>query len=112
MKRLFVTSIAAFALTVLLCAAAWAGMVAQGKCIENDKAAKTIKIEEYDINFTPENKYGTPTGTVTVFDVSEAKIGIPPEPGDILRIAYTSDNDKYHAVKVMNVTKQDLSKKK
>lgn len=112
MKRIALTLASALVLAVLLCSAAWTGMVAQGKCIEYDKAAKTIKIEEYDINFTPENKYGTPTGTITVFDVSEAKIGIPPEPNDILRIAYTSDNDKYHAVKVMNVSKQDLSKKR
>lgn len=111
MKRQLLTLASALVLAVLFCSAAWAGMVAQGKCIEYDQVAKTIKIEEYDTHFTPENKYGTPTGTITVFDVSEAKIGIVPEAGDILRIAYSGDTKKYMAVKVMNVSKQDLFKK-
>ena len=111
MKRHPLTLASALILAVLFCSAAWAGMVAQGKCLEYDRAAKTIKIEEYDTNFTPENKYGTPTGTITVFDVSEAKVGITPEAGDILRIAYSGETKQYKAVKVMNVSKQDLFKK-
>lgn len=112
MKRAILTIASALALTVLLCATAWSAMVAQGKCIEYNKESKTLKVEEYDTNFTPENKYGMPTGNLTVFDVSEAKIGIPPEPGDIVRIAYTADQNKYMAIKVMNVSKQDMNKRK
>lgn len=112
MKRTILTIASALALTVLLCSAAWSAMVAQGKCLEYNKESKTIKIEEFDTNFTPENKYGMPTGTVTTFDVSTAKIGIPPEPNDILRIAYSTDQNKYMAIKVMNVSKQDMNKRK
>ena len=94
----------------------WAGQalafgVVQGKCLENNKDQKTIKIEAYDTNFGPENPYGKSTGILTVYDVSEAKVGITPEPGDILRIAFTVEGEKKKAAKVMNVSKQDLRKK-
>ncbi|EFL51115.1 hypothetical protein DesfrDRAFT_2060 [Solidesulfovibrio fructosivorans JJ]] len=85
--------------------------VVQGKCLESNNAQKTIKVEAYDTNFGPESPYGKSTGILTVYDVSEAKIGIPPQPGDILRIAYTVEGEKKKAAKVMNVSKQDLRKK-
>ena len=103
-------SIAALMLTVLT-AAAWAGEVSQGRLIGFGTAPTTITIEEYDINFNAQNPYGTPTGIVTQYDVSSAKIGIAPEPGDILRIAYVENGDSRRAFKVMNVSKQDLRKK-
>ncbi len=85
--------------------------VAQGKCLENNATQKTIKIEVYDTNFGKETPYGHATGIQNVYDVSAAKIGITPEPGDILRIAYTVEGDTRKAAKVMNVSKQDLRKK-
>ncbi|WP_022661479.1 hypothetical protein [Paucidesulfovibrio longus] len=96
--------LAAFATTAL------AGEVAQGRCVSID--AQTLVIEEFDLVKTPENKnYGNPTGIESSFDLAAAKIGIPPEPGDILRIAYDVKGNAKHAIKVMNVSKQDLSKK-
>jgi len=85
--------------------------VAQGKCLENNVDQKTIKIELYDINFGKEAPYGHATGIENVYDVSAAKVGIKPEPGDILRIAFTQEGDTRKAAKVMNVSKQDLRKK-
>lgn len=85
--------------------------VAQGKCLENNVDQKTIKIELYDINFGKEAPYGHATGIENVYDVSVAKVGIKPEPGDILRIAFTQEGDTRKAAKVMNVSKQDLRKK-
>ncbi|MDD4733030.1 MAG: hypothetical protein PHX58_13990 [Desulfovibrio sp.] len=101
--------------TLLLMAAfaasALAAEVAQGRCVSID--AQTLVLEEFDTVKTDANKhYGNPTGIETAFDVSAAKIGIPPEPGDILRIAYVIKGDAKQAIKVMNVSKQDLSKKK
>jgi hypothetical protein len=84
--------------------------VVEGKCLENNKDQKTIKIEEYDTNFSKENPYGKPTGIEAVYDVSQAKIGIVPAPGDIVRIAYTVEGEKKKAAKIMNVSKQDLRK--
>jgi hypothetical protein len=39
-------------------------------------------------------------------------IGIPPEAGDVLRIAYDVKGTDRVALRVMNVTKQDLRKDK
>ncbi len=92
-------------------AGAGAGEVSQGRFISADGSPASFTIEEYDVNFSPDNPYGTPTGIVTRYDVSGAKIGIRPEPGDILRIAYEDQGDVKRALKVMNVSKQDLRKK-
>ncbi|EGJ49076.1 hypothetical protein [Desulfocurvibacter africanus] len=111
MIRKFAASFALLALGVLLFAAsAYAGEVAQGKCLNYTKGG-TLVIEEYDTNFTPEMKYGHPTGIESSFDASKAKVGMIPEPGDILRIAYDADGSSKRATKIMNVSKQDLRKK-
>ncbi len=102
---------AALTLVTFLAGQALAFGVVQGKCLENNKDQKTVKIEEYDTNFDQASPYGKTTGIQTVYDVSQAKIGINPEPGDILRIAYTVEGEKKVAAKVMNVSKQDLRKK-
>jgi len=106
------TSLALAALLSLVAAgAALASEVAQGKCVEYNKDAATITIEEYDLNFSKEAPYGKPTGVMSVFDAKDAKIGIPPAPGDVLRISYKPEGSAKQALKVMNVSKQDLRKK-
>lgn len=95
----------------LLAAAAWAGEVSQGRLISADPASAVYTLEEFDTNFSAETPYGLPTGIVSTYDVATAKIGIHPEPGDILRIAYEEIGEHRKAVKVMNVSKQDLRKK-
>jgi hypothetical protein len=85
--------------------------VSQGKCILFDKQTGTITIEEFDLQFSDQDPYGRPTGVESVFDVSGAEIGIMPETGDILRLAYRVDGDRKVALRVMNVSKQDLRKK-
>lgn len=90
---------------------AMAAEVAQGKCVKFNQATKTLVIDEYDVNITPEHKYGTPTGKQLTFDVAQALIGITPVPGDIVRIAYDPKSSDMKAYRVMNVSKQDLRKK-
>ncbi len=120
MRRMATTLILALALG-LWAGAALAAEVAQGKCLEYDTAARTITIEEYDINFSKEHPHGVSTGVVSTYDVKNAKIGLPPAPGDILRIAYEipgekratlaaqgAPGDRRAAIKVMNVSKQSL----
>jgi hypothetical protein len=85
--------------------------VVQGKCIDLDKEAKRVVLEEYNTEITKDSPYGKPSGVMTVLDFSSARIGIPPEIGDVLRIAYTMEKGIKRAVKVMNVSKQDLRKK-
>jgi hypothetical protein len=48
---------------------------------------------------------------VNEYLIDKALVGIPPEPGDILRIAYEVRGTDRVALKVMNVSKQDLRKK-
>jgi len=110
-RKALTTLLAGLALTLLMAGAAMAAEVIQGKCLEYDQSAKTITVEEYDINFDAENPYGHATDIKSVVDVTSATIGIEPEPGDILRIAYNVQGDAKVALKVMNVSKQDLRKK-
>ena len=90
---------------------AMAAEVSQGKCIQFDENGKQIVIEAYDTQFGKTSPYGLATGEQEVFDVSEAMIGIHPEPGDILRLAWIMKGDVKSALRVMNVSKQDLRKK-
>ncbi len=93
--------------------AAWGtcAEVSQGKCLKFEEANKLITLEEYDTDFSPEHPYGRPTGVTALYDASGALIGAPPKPGDILRIAYEVKGTQRVALKVMNVTRQDLMKK-
>jgi len=88
-----------------------AAEVSQGKCVAVDTENNVITIEEYDTNFSTEFPYGKPTGVQSVFNVAKAQIGMKPEPGDILRLAYVVKGTDKVAIKVMNVSKQDLRKK-
>lgn len=90
---------------------ATAAEVIQGMCVVVDKDKNIIAVEEYDLNFDAEYPYGRSTGNVAQINVAEAKIGIDPEPGDILRVAYKVMGSDKIALKVMNVSKQDLRKK-
>jgi hypothetical protein len=90
---------------------ALAAEVAQGRCIEFDKEKMRVVIEEYDTNFGPEHPYGRPTQAKSAYDLGRAQLGIPPKPGDILRIAYEVRGTERVAIKVMNVSQQDLMKK-
>ena len=75
-----------------------AAEVVQGKCLAFDEAGHTMTLEnEID-------------QAQVVFDLTLAKIGLVPEPGDVIRVAYKVDGSKNMAIKVMNVTKQNLRK--
>ena len=111
MKIRTYTLIAALLAVFWLGSTALAAEVSQGKTLSFDAAAKRIQIEEYDTNFSPTTPYGHPTGIVSEYDLSKAKVGIHPDNGDVVRIAYRIDGDLKVALKVMNVSKQDLRKK-
>ena len=111
MKRKLYLSALCLAVCLFFAVNSGASEVIQGKCLEYDTAAKTIKLEEFDTNFSKDAPYGQSTGIISVVDCSKAKIGIFPEPGDILRVAYKVNGEVKEAIKVMNVSKQDLRKK-
>jgi opacity protein-like surface antigen len=108
MKQIFFLCLVMIAVAASPAAAA---DVSQGKCIQYDKQQKVIIIEEYNIQFSAQNPYGQSTGIQSRYDVSKALIGITPEPGDILRLAYDVNGQTKVALRVMNVSKQDLRKK-
>ena len=99
-----------FSLVLLFAALAAAGEVAQGKCLSFDQKGMILVIQEYDTQFSKEHPYGQPTGNQSTYKASDAQIGIPPEKGDILRISYKMDGNDRVALKVMNVSRQDLKK--
>ncbi len=110
MKRALYTALC-LSLVVLLAAVASAGEVAQGKCVSFDQKGMVIVIEEYDIQFSKEHPYGRPTGVQSSYKAADAQIGVLPQSGDILRISYVVRGKENVALKVMNVSKQDLMKK-
>ena len=110
-KRFCLYYISCVLTLIFLVTPALAAEVAQGKTVTNDIKTKLITIEEYDLKFTPENKYGNPTGKTLVFDLSDALIGKEAAPGDVVRIAYKVIDGKNKAIRIMNVTRQDIMKK-
>ena len=79
--------------------------VYQGICISLDDGGKALVLENTE---PASNRI---EGTQAVFDLTEARVGLTPEPGDTIRIAYQEEDGVYRAVKVMNVSKQDLRQK-
>jgi hypothetical protein len=111
MKRHLLVGLATI-VAVLCCVSLSLGAeVAQGKCVKIEQDGTLVTIEEYDIQFSKENPYGRPTGVKSVYTLSKAETGVPAAVGDILRIAFVVKGNEKIAVKVMNVSKQDLMKK-
>lgn len=110
-RKTALTIASAAVLFVLLCASAMAAEVLQGACVSFDEDNHVIVVEEYDLNFDEEFRYGHPTGIQSEIDLKDALIGITPEAGDVVRIAYVVDGDQKVGIRVMNVSKQDLMKK-
>jgi hypothetical protein len=101
------------ALALFISNPADAASVVQGELVSDyTTGIATIKVNEYDINITNDKPNGNPTGTITEFEISDAMIGAKPEKGNILRIAFIEEGGKKKALKIMNVTKQDLRKQK
>jgi hypothetical protein len=110
MKKIFCCTIAVM-LAMALALPAMAAQITQGKCISYDTEKKSVTIEEYDLNITKEHPYGVSTGKQVVINVATSLIGATPEPGNILRIAYQEKGQEKVAIRIMNMTKQDLMKR-
>lgn len=111
MKIRIVSYLVALLLVLGLSVPVMAAEVAHGKCVSFDADKKVVTIDEYDRAYTKESKYGKPTGKQLTFNAAEALIGIIPAPGDVLRIAYTKKGNDLMAVRIMNVSKQDIMKR-
>ena len=111
MKRHILISLASIVAVLWCVSLALGAEVTQGKCVKIEKDGTLVTIEEYDTQFSKENPYGSPTGRTSVYDLSKAEVGVPAAVGDVLRIAFVVKGKDKMAVKVMNVSKQDLKKK-
>jgi hypothetical protein len=85
--------------------------VAEGKVVKMEENGTLLTIDEYNIDISKQYPYGHPTGVQSAYNLSNAMIGMPPAVGDILRIAYEMKGKERMAIRVMNITKQDLMKK-
>jgi len=72
--------------------------VAQGVCLSYDAPAKTLILRNELDN------------QEIVFDLAEAQVGILPQQGDVVRVAYQRAGQKNTARRVMNVTRLDIRK--
>ena len=91
--------------------AAMAAEVVQGKCVAIDVEKKTYTIEIYDTARDKGHPYGRSTNKNIVMNYSKAQVGKDPEVGNILRVAYKVEGTDNMAIRVMNVTKQDIMRK-
>ena len=91
--------------------AAMAAEVVQGKCVSIDTEKKTYTIEVYDTTKDKDHPYGRSTNKNIVMNYSKALVGKDPEVGNILRVAYKVEGTNNMAIRVMNVTKQDIMRK-
>lgn len=111
MRRKIICYALTLVLGLFLAALANAGqVVVQGKCVSYDQAKNLLTVEEYNLTVTKQYPYGTPTGKQVTVNTADALIGIPPAQGDVLRVAYDTGKEN-KAIRVMNVSKQDLRKK-
>lgn len=113
MKRTIFLTASLLALIGVLCLSSslFAAEVAQGKCVKLDAQAKTLTLELYDTVFDKANPYGNPTGEEIEINYANSLIGVEPQEGDVLRIAYTKKDSVNAAIRLMNVTKQGLMNK-
>jgi hypothetical protein len=104
---------AAMCVILALCLAApcMAASVAQGKCVVFNVEKNVLTIDEYDLNFSKENPYGKSTGKQLTFKITpETLIGKTPQPGNVLRLAYEEKGGEKTAIRIQNITKQDIMK--
>lgn len=112
MKRMMLGTVLVFVAAFFMAATSLAADVAQGKVLSMDKATNILTIEEFDTHKSPEHPYGRPTGVTSEYKIDKKTlVGIAPQPGDVVRIAFTTQGTERLAVRIMNVSKQDLRKK-
>jgi hypothetical protein len=70
--------------------------VVQGKVLSVDAGGKVIAVQDEAM----------PDGAPILIDISQAEIGAPPVPGDLVRLAYRVDGGRNTALRVMNLTHQ------
>jgi len=104
MKRLFILGLVISVMSVLGCHAESKSYVYQGKCLRFSAADQTLELKNTQPELNPI------PGETAVFNLANAKLGANPDPGDVIRVAYKVEGNSFFALKLMNVSKQDLRK--
>ncbi|MCF8042773.1 MAG: hypothetical protein K9K65_05355 [Desulfarculaceae bacterium] len=79
--------------------------VYQGTCLALTDGGKALVLANSQPKLNPLK------GDKAVFDISKAKVGLAPDLGNVIRVAFFVEKGQNVAIKVMNVSKQDLRKK-
>lgn len=112
MKRSLFGFFLALTAVFIMSSTALAADVAQGKVLSMDAATNILTIEEFDTHKSADHPYGRPTGVTSEYKIDkQTLIGIKPQVGDVVRIAFKTQGTERIAVRIMNVSKQDLRKK-
>jgi hypothetical protein len=105
MKRLFILVLAVSVMSVLGCRdESNKSYVYQGKCLRFSEADLVLELKNTQPELNPI------PGETAVFNLARAKVGLPPALGDVIRVAYKIEGKSFLALKLMNVSKQDLRK--
>ena len=104
MKRLFIPVLVVMVMSALSCSDGSKSHVYQGECLRFSAAEKILELKNTQPELNPI------PGERAVFSLAEAKVGLNPAPGDVIRVAYKVEGNSFLALKLMNVSKQDLSK--
>jgi hypothetical protein len=104
MKRLFIPVLVVLVMSALSCRNESKSYVYQGECLRFSAADKILELKNTQPQLNPI------PGDGAVFNLAEAKVGLSPAPGDVIRVAYKVQGNSFLVLKLMNVSKQDLSK--
>jgi hypothetical protein len=105
MKRLFILVLAVSVMSALGCRnESNKSYVYQGKCLRFSEADRVLELTNTQPELNPI------PGETAVFNLASAKVGFSPAPGDVIRVAYKVEGNSFLALKLMNVSKQDLRK--
>jgi hypothetical protein len=94
----------AAALTALGCSDGTKSRVYQGVCLKYNPTDQILELKNSQPQLNPI------PGETAVFNLANAKVGLTPDPGDVIRVAYKAEGNSLLALKLMNVSKQDLRK--
>jgi hypothetical protein len=92
------------AISALSCSGGSKSHVYQGVCVKYSATEQILELKNTQPQLNPI------PGETAVFNLANAKVGLTPDPGDVIRVAYKAEGNSFLALKLMNVSKQDLRK--
>jgi hypothetical protein len=104
MRIRLITILVIAAVTALGCSNGTKSRVYQGVCLKYSPTDQILELKNSQPQLNPI------PGETAVFNLANAKVGLSPDPGDVIRVAYKAEGNSFLALKLMNVSKQDLRK--